>query len=770
MANPITKNLLQGLIAEDADAARQFIDEYWISCCRYAYVLTSDVHFAEDIAQEAFVKVLRSVHTFDSERPLRPWLFKIIENTKREYYRREKRRKAWEEKGQARAGVQSWRSVENKEQCQLMRQHMAQLSEPFRRALSLRYLDSLPIKDIARELNCPEKTVSTRIHRGLKMLEASLKPVLTISSAALLASLPEIAAADFGEPRKKAILSSASKLGHKGGVIFGQAKLAAVLCLALLLGFSLKTLKPDPLPTTEALSIRSGKQELSSLPSLPRSSKQGELKKRASIQRDQSSAPSRRKLEERDTEGLGNKAGKSVLGLKTAEDGVLLKQFLGRFVSESGEPLKGLEVVILSEQSSYEEALKGHCDSQGYFRIPVSNEQAKQFENGKGIQVSMMNFMCQWGEFSHKKISQSGGFDLGTLTMTMPFAKFRVQVNAGGLAMAKLPLKIERDDLFQRSYQNLGTEGVTDETGQFQFILNPHYDIGKFLVTVQASNYAVIHKSVEFKGADLTVTIDLIPGEQVSGVVLSPEGREVEGARILVLKKDVPGVVARVKTNWEGRFQLQLKEAKNYKLCCYAPEKGALLDVLNVPLKVGVNEQEIKLKRGGIVILEKVKRAPGIEKPDYYSFRLTQLSPRKKIVYAGSSGIKIPHTIYKVPPGRYEIKLGPIQGSAVGTTRVFDVDSMGREVRVSAMFDKGRIVTGRIVDEDGQPVHDAWVTDASGMLRASSGKEGRFKLTNCPQGAFQVRIRRSLKNASPSVDRQVSPGSGEQFLGDIVMP
>ena len=89
MPKPMTKNLLEGLVTQDTDAIRQFIDEYWLSCCRYAYVLTSDVHLAEDIAQEAFVKVLKNVRSFDSARPLRPWLFKIIENTKREHDRRE---------------------------------------------------------------------------------------------------------------------------------------------------------------------------------------------------------------------------------------------------------------------------------------------------------------------------------------------------------------------------------------------------------------------------------------------------------------------------------------------------------------------------------------------------------------------------------------------------------------------------------------------------------------------------------------------------------
>ena len=58
------------------DMVERFQSDVYRVCCR----LMSDPHEAEDLAQEAFIRVFRSLHTWDQERPLKPWILSIAIN------------------------------------------------------------------------------------------------------------------------------------------------------------------------------------------------------------------------------------------------------------------------------------------------------------------------------------------------------------------------------------------------------------------------------------------------------------------------------------------------------------------------------------------------------------------------------------------------------------------------------------------------------------------------------------------------------------------
>src|ERR687892_284277 len=53
---------------------------HWSRAFRAAYLVTHDAAAAEDIAQEAFLAAVRSLHRFDRQRPFGPWLHRIAVN------------------------------------------------------------------------------------------------------------------------------------------------------------------------------------------------------------------------------------------------------------------------------------------------------------------------------------------------------------------------------------------------------------------------------------------------------------------------------------------------------------------------------------------------------------------------------------------------------------------------------------------------------------------------------------------------------------------
>jgi RNA polymerase sigma factor (sigma-70 family) len=75
------KELLEGCLNHERIAQRQLYEQLagkmYVVCLRYAQTTAE----AEDILQEAFIKVFEKIHTFRQECPLSAWVKRIVVNT-----------------------------------------------------------------------------------------------------------------------------------------------------------------------------------------------------------------------------------------------------------------------------------------------------------------------------------------------------------------------------------------------------------------------------------------------------------------------------------------------------------------------------------------------------------------------------------------------------------------------------------------------------------------------------------------------------------------
>src|SRR3990172_12519398 len=72
--------LIQRLQAGDLEALGHLFDRHRLPVFRTALAVTHDQDAAEDILQEAFLRLHTYVHRVDTSLPLAPWLYRITVN------------------------------------------------------------------------------------------------------------------------------------------------------------------------------------------------------------------------------------------------------------------------------------------------------------------------------------------------------------------------------------------------------------------------------------------------------------------------------------------------------------------------------------------------------------------------------------------------------------------------------------------------------------------------------------------------------------------
>jgi len=156
------------------EALETLFRRHWRRAHRAAYLIVHDGAAAEDIAQEAFLAAVRSLHRFDRRRPFGPWLHRIVVNraidwTRARTLRRETGDELIEERPDPGAG-----EFATHDQADEVTVALRALAPERRAVVVLRYLLEYTPGEIAKLLELPRGTVNSRLRRGLDELAAGL--------------------------------------------------------------------------------------------------------------------------------------------------------------------------------------------------------------------------------------------------------------------------------------------------------------------------------------------------------------------------------------------------------------------------------------------------------------------------------------------------------------------------------------------------------------------------------------------------------------------
>jgi RNA polymerase sigma factor (sigma-70 family) len=172
--------LLAGLATGDADASASFVRRFQSRVYGLAITILGDAKAAEDVSQETFVRAWRHASTYDARRgSVSSWLLTIARNLALDRVRLKRAHPvdpdflaSQLERGNGSDDFNDAARIADRE---LLRDLLARLPAPQRRALVLATYFGRTAKEIGELDGTPVGTVKTRIRDGLTKLRACME-------------------------------------------------------------------------------------------------------------------------------------------------------------------------------------------------------------------------------------------------------------------------------------------------------------------------------------------------------------------------------------------------------------------------------------------------------------------------------------------------------------------------------------------------------------------------------------------------------------------
>ena len=188
--------LAKRVLKRDAHAFEALFGRYGEAVCCHLARIVRDRAAAEDLAQEAFLRVWDRAEQWDGRGPFRAWLFRIATNLALNHLRSVQRRREqpleipadpYDEEDET--TVPGWMVdaaalgpdavLEQAEQRRLLRRFVDDLPEEKREVFRMVHDAEMEIRDVAERLSIPEGTVKSRLHYARRRIAREWQEIQT---------------------------------------------------------------------------------------------------------------------------------------------------------------------------------------------------------------------------------------------------------------------------------------------------------------------------------------------------------------------------------------------------------------------------------------------------------------------------------------------------------------------------------------------------------------------------------------------------------------
>lgn len=174
--------LVKKSISGDVDAFEELIKGYKKMAYNIALRVLRNKEDAEDISQEALIKVFKNIGSFNMKSSFKVWLYRIVMNTCLDFKRKkniitysiDKPLDNDENEIMQEIPDNTYNPdivIQNELESQMLYDSIDSLDDDFRTVIVLRDMQGLSYKDIASVLSCNEGTVKSRLNRARNKLK-----------------------------------------------------------------------------------------------------------------------------------------------------------------------------------------------------------------------------------------------------------------------------------------------------------------------------------------------------------------------------------------------------------------------------------------------------------------------------------------------------------------------------------------------------------------------------------------------------------------------
>jgi len=154
------------------------IRQYGNDVLRTAYMYVKDVHTAEDIFQEVFIKVNQKLSTFEGNSSIKTWIIRITINTCKDYLKSAWNRRVvpmMEYQEDAIISETDYDDVEKRDTKELIKKSVLSLPSKYKDIVLCVYYHEMTIAEAAKTLNIAEGTAKSRLSRARLKLKSVLE-------------------------------------------------------------------------------------------------------------------------------------------------------------------------------------------------------------------------------------------------------------------------------------------------------------------------------------------------------------------------------------------------------------------------------------------------------------------------------------------------------------------------------------------------------------------------------------------------------------------
>jgi RNA polymerase sigma factor (sigma-70 family) len=676
---------------------------------RLARALLHDTDAADDIVQETWL--VAASQQPDEERPLRPWLARVVRNlarTRRRGTARRDEREAAYEDASGRAVATPAELIERVELQRVVAGEVLALAEPYRSTVLLHFFEGLTSAQIARRLGIPDGTVRRRLKTALDQLRAQLQARNDQPDRGWLAALAPLA---------KGAEPAAPPSTFLGALIVKKIIAIAVVLVLFVAGALVWKFRGGDGRSVPAATASQTKQ----LHPVGAGRELGRVPEWAT----QAGAPARRIAGHVVFDGAPVAGATVRLGLQISGD-------LVRPLAELTSTADGAFDFGLQAAAQFTVSAQAESHSSAAVAVANADPRAKVDQL-----VVVLGGDCRARVYGGARM-------YGTVS------------DASGGSISKAYLSID------------GLAGTnSDAAGHYSLCLSPIDDVDtpQAIVRIAADGYGTTTQRVIVAG-ELRQDFVMVPEAVLAGRVVTADDRPVPGARVLAEPDAIEGP-HHVASNWaesdgDGHFRIAGLAPGKFHLSATARSAGSSVPLIAIA-RATTTSRELRLvlaplaRVTGRVIMGSAPVAGAhvaIVRPD------TDPGPQP----SATSQADGTFTLDGVPFGTVAISAAPF---SVNTPKTLDVK---RAQINGVLLDVGKLATVRgHVLRKGKPVPGAEVRFmplAPPLMLVKTDADGAFVLEGQPAGDGRL-YAWSVQSKAASVERLVHLKAGEDHTEDI---